>query len=324
MSFNAENLAPETAVLLDGTFRDMESLARSVGWDVTFRQIEPGPLQANALLIGNRSALVMRVSFDRAFHQVGTPPPGYLSFGLSDATNQPLLWRGLNAEPGALVNFNGPDRLDVTSKGTFRAWVLSFTHKALSGAANLLEQETDLAVAISNSGFWTPAPADRAVLGALLDEIEQAARSEMGQGLREHREAFDVELALRVLKIISNPMDLPSNSGSHFRQNVLRRALDVIESANLTDLTVADLCHACSASWSTLERAFDDEFGVGPKRYLQARRLAAVNRELVLDRTRTVAEVANEWGFWHMGNFAAIYRKQFGELPSETLSRDGK
>ena len=32
-----------------------------------------------------------------------------------------------------------------------------------------------------------------------------------------------------------------------------------------------------------------------------------------------ISDVANRWGFWHMGSFAADYRKQFGELPSETL-----
>ncbi|MFV2073945.1 MAG: helix-turn-helix domain-containing protein, partial [Thermoanaerobaculales bacterium] len=34
-----------------------------------------------------------------------------------------------------------------------------------------------------------------------------------------------------------------------------------------------------------------------------------------------VTDVANSWGFWHMGQFAADYRRQFGELPSETLRR---
>ncbi|MCK5375915.1 MAG: helix-turn-helix domain-containing protein, partial [Acidobacteria bacterium] len=32
-----------------------------------------------------------------------------------------------------------------------------------------------------------------------------------------------------------------------------------------------------------------------------------------------VTDVANNWGFWHMGQFAADYRKMFGELPSQTL-----
>ena len=34
---------------------------------------------------------------------------------------------------------------------------------------------------------------------------------------------------------------------------------------------------------------------------------------------KRVSDVVNDWGFWHMGQFAADYRKLFGELPSETL-----
>ncbi|MCK4508908.1 MAG: helix-turn-helix domain-containing protein [Desulfuromonadales bacterium] len=32
-----------------------------------------------------------------------------------------------------------------------------------------------------------------------------------------------------------------------------------------------------------------------------------------------VCDIANRWGFWDMGKFAMVYRRQFGELPSKTL-----
>jgi len=35
----------------------------------------------------------------------------------------------------------------------------------------------------------------------------------------------------------------------------------------------------------------------------------------------TLADVANRYGFWPMGQFAADFRKQFGELPSAILRR---
>ena len=34
-----------------------------------------------------------------------------------------------------------------------------------------------------------------------------------------------------------------------------------------------------------------------------------------------IAEIANGWGFWHMGQFAADYRQHFGALPSETRGK---
>ena len=72
----------------------------------------------------------------------------------------------------------------------------------------------------------------------------------------------------------------------------------------------------------TLRYAFREQLGVSPKQYLQLVRLGGVRRNLQLAAAGVkIVDVANRWGFWHMGQFAADYRRQFGELPSETLRR---
>ena len=42
---------------------------------------------------------------------------------------------------------------------------------------------------------------------------------------------------------------------------------------------------------------------------------------LVARPTETVTSVAFDWGFSHLGRFAALYKACFGEQPSETLRR---
>ena len=48
-----------------------------------------------------------------------------------------------------------------------------------------------------------------------------------------------------------------------------------------------------------------------------------IDLELIKHRNREdhnhAADSANNWGFWHMGQFAKDYRRLFGELPSKTL-----
>jgi AraC family ethanolamine operon transcriptional activator len=85
--------------------------------------------------------------------------------------------------------------------------------------------------------------------------------------------------------------------------------------------TIRDICQNVGVSQKTLEYAFLDHFGVTPKRYLQTYRLNGVRKVLrQADPNSTkIADVANYWGFWHMGQFAKDYRTLFGELPSETL-----
>jgi AraC family ethanolamine operon transcriptional activator len=85
-------------------------------------------------------------------------------------------------------------------------------------------------------------------------------------------------------------------------------------------LTVQDLCRVTGVSIRTLEYVFLERFGVSPKEYLKAHRLNGVRRELRRAHAAAIriSDVANRWGFWHMGQFAADYRRLFGELPSET------
>jgi AraC family transcriptional regulator, ethanolamine operon transcriptional activator len=85
-------------------------------------------------------------------------------------------------------------------------------------------------------------------------------------------------------------------------------------------VTVRDLCSNTGVALRTLNRAFRERFGIGPKAYLMRRRLSSVRTELLRTPADTlVADVANRWGFWHMGQFARDYKATFGELPSETL-----
>jgi AraC family ethanolamine operon transcriptional activator len=103
------------------------------------------------------------------------------------------------------------------------------------------------------------------------------------------------------------------------RARILSRALEFLDSHAGEAVTVEQLCKASATSFSTLERAFKDRFGVSPKRYMMACRLSGVRRAL-LDRgdQRSITDIAFDWGFWHMGKFAGDYSTLFGQLPSET------
>jgi AraC family ethanolamine operon transcriptional activator len=85
---------------------------------------------------------------------------------------------------------------------------------------------------------------------------------------------------------------------------------------------VLDLCRELAVSERTLHYAFQEVRGLSPMAYFQANRLNAVRQELKAAPagTATVQEIAQRWGFFHTGEFAAAYRRLFGELPSQTLN----
>jgi len=76
-------------------------------------------------------------------------------------------------------------------------------------------------------------------------------------------------------------------------------------------------------SLRSLYGLFERNAGVTPKNYQRQKRLERINACLS-DPTcnvRNITEVAMDYGFLHLGRFSDSYRKQFGELPSDTLKR---
>jgi len=79
------------------------------------------------------------------------------------------------------------------------------------------------------------------------------------------------------------------------------------------------MCGLGGVGERTLQYAFRERFGLAPAAFLKARRLSAVRRRLKQEPSdASVADIAASFGFWHSGQFAADYRRAFGEMPSQT------
>jgi AraC-like DNA-binding protein len=106
------------------------------------------------------------------------------------------------------------------------------------------------------------------------------------------------------------------------RATIMRHAMAAIETTPTTP-TTASLAARIGVTDRTLLRAFRETYGVPPKQYLMLRELHGVRRVLRTGAPleETVADVLSRHGIWEFGRFAARYRRQFGELPSETLRR---
>jgi AraC family ethanolamine operon transcriptional activator len=135
---------------------------------------------------------------------------------------------------------------------------------------------------------------------------------------------WDSELVVDLLMAALVGSRVEERSTPAVRARAVSAALDFIAAHPHEAVAVGDICSQTGVSWRTLNRAFVERFGIGPKAYTQRLRLGGVRDGLVMASKRTViADVANRWGFWHMGQFARDYRSLFGELPSETLIRSG-
>jgi AraC family ethanolamine operon transcriptional activator len=114
----------------------------------------------------------------------------------------------------------------------------------------------------------------------------------------------------------------PGHRGTTPRGDLARRAEVFIRDSLLEPTRIEDICSAVNASTRSLHNAFKQVYGIPPKTYQKALRLAAVRRELLEGRPgATVSAVAVKWGFFQLGYFAMDYRRMFGEGPRDTLRR---
>jgi AraC-like DNA-binding protein len=99
----------------------------------------------------------------------------------------------------------------------------------------------------------------------------------------------------------------------------VRRVVDLINDDPGGDLALARLAAEAGVAPRSLQRDFRVYLGASPRQYVEWVRLARARADLIAGAGATVADIAYRWGFGHVSRFAAAYRKQYGETPSQTL-----
>ncbi|MCB5364670.1 helix-turn-helix domain-containing protein [Pusillimonas sp. CC-YST705] len=101
----------------------------------------------------------------------------------------------------------------------------------------------------------------------------------------------------------------------------IRRAIEYMEAHVTEPLVASDIAKYAGLSTRSLYAGFRAGLGQTPMVYLKSLRLKGVRQALLeaAGGSASVTDLAMAWGFGHLGQFAADYRAQFGELPSQTL-----
>ncbi len=104
--------------------------------------------------------------------------------------------------------------------------------------------------------------------------------------------------------------------------SIVRRAEEYMRAHLDEPLSIVDLLRICSCNRGTLFSAFRSARSYTPMEFLTEQRLQKAWEKMKRPTPEdSVASIALECGFTSFGRFAQIYRKRFGERPSEALRR---
>jgi AraC-like DNA-binding protein len=235
----------------------------------------------------------------------------------------PAIWQGREFGPHDLLTAISGVEIDLVTQAGYGIATASFPLEFVKSTADslglLLPTAHGSTSSIARLEQNKPNMV-RAIFGAVFDEALARPYSERAARWASSKQE---DLLRTLLSSVRDPESKTKSVSSPERARVLKAALAAINHSPGEALTVGNLCRIARASERTLDHAFTERFGLSPALYMKARRLNGAREDLCGEHepTMKIADVANKWGFWHLGQFAKDYRNWFWELPSDTYER---
>jgi len=299
-----------------GRFPDYDAFAEAIaGWCIEFRQVDAGDSPTELMQIAAPGVLLSRARFERAYDQQGESPVGMRTVALLEQGVEDVTWCGRPFGETGLAVFPDADGFEASSRPGFGVWTLSIADDLLARRGEEVGRP-DLVEGLMRTGVRSADPLKLARLRTALTTVARRL------SCREAVDALIRGLPERVLEILASADAAPAAPSQRLRDRAFERARAYALDRAVDGATVTGMREASGASWRTLDYAFRERLGVTPQGFLKAIRLDALRKALLAaDSSARIVDVATEHGFWHMGQLAADYRAQFGELPSSTLTR---
>ena len=216
----------------------------------------------------------------------------------------------------SLVSLPSAQRRPPASQ-SFGVWLLQLERSHFDG----LSRQWSPANVVRNNSLNANAP-------TMSPQIVSHIRGRLAQLVRHARSAHETTQELDGVLTHELPTILLHQAWGMSHGPTKRRARDVgfsramrfINRFQQEPIELADIATAAHICNRTLNTAFHEYVGMSPMAYLKRHRLHAAHRRLGNGtQDLTITRVANDCGFWHLGQFARDYQNLLGELPSKTL-----
>lgn len=260
-------------------------------------------------------------------HRIDLTEEEHITFLLPQSGRLDIRVRGaeFRVQPGRLAAFRPTERstrATPDSRGRFQAAALMVPMAALSALASRLGFGGT--PGFPRDGVNLAGPAGRYMalnLARLADDLLTRPSATLPGRARD-------EIVILIEELLAEIM------GAEADRTASRRVLPALHRVRLAEeilhaeaddpLSMLDLADRLEVGLRSLQMAFRDIHGRGPREVLQDIRLHRAQCRLLAARgAAQVTTVAMDSGFFHLGRFAQSYVRAFGEKPSETLARSG-
>jgi AraC-like DNA-binding protein len=158
------------------------------------------------------------------------------------------------------------------------------------------------------------------MINYVVDELSHSDLVLKNPGLLKN---FDQMLLSAILSLHHNQRkQLYDARRNQVAPRLVRHAEEYMRAHLEEAISIIDLLRVCGCSRSALFSAFRNARGYTPMEFLTEQRLQSAREKLhKLHPEASVTSIALACGFINLGRFSQVYRKRFGERPSDTLRK---
>lgn len=299
------------------SFNDIDDFSESVwGWDLNFRLLDRTGFHADAQQVNTETILLSRGRFNAALEQRGESPHMMWTFAVLNTSSPDIVWRGQRVSADMLMIYPPGSEIDAVSPAGFDVLTISVSIKVFEG--------WDSIYLMADMPRIRPLCTAAKIEPIKLNAIRIAANNTINTAVFKTPIQHSANQELTDLLFEALPVAIPRrpkpslNKKTHLMKKLTGYINDHIDES----ITLTEMCAVAKVSPRTIQRMFKAHFGLSPKGYIRARRLNEVRHAIQKNKgscNEKISDIANRWGFWHMGQFASDYKLFFGELPSQTL-----
>ncbi len=303
-------------MFVNGSFSDVDAFGEAISetWRAEFYPLAQERAAAPAVLVvqsGVPTCQYMFCEFALALRLRGDPPKGLITFNLLEPFPERYWWRGYDILHDHVFVFTVGSELEGITPHKFQVHTISMTEEAL-------------AVVAARCEIRLPPLHRMAEVFRPPEDLVQNVRRDLRRFRRDASLFSETHAQSFVARLLPH---WTVEDGTRFRPQLrarhlaVKRSLEVIEGADLAEMSPQTLLDVAGVSERTLQYAFQERFHTSPAAFLKARRLGEVRERLrhADPHTARIGEIAAELGFWHLGQFSSDYKRHFGERPSGTL-----
>lgn len=282
------------------------------GWGQRYTQLSGGRFRGSTTFIDFGDLAIGEERLNLTVAQSTSPPVGKVALIVPMSDGNDCLINGDRYAPVGFIHRGGCE-INVVSEGVERGLYVVVDEQALPGydrnkigpivsvanhanAAELSTWLSSILTAAPDAARRAPGEMEKVLPGMILDKVSEICDLVAGLGAEgKLRESYAYSVFLRA-------------------QRRLDADIDGV-------FTVAGLAAELEVPDHVLRAAYLQTTGLSTGAYLRQRRLDRAHRALTraCTNSKSVAQIAMENGFFHLGRFAAYYAQTFHETPLETI-----